>query len=113
MNKAGRNKFVLCLNWLGSNSPFLAALLLFFVGLLIIGADCYCMWTYGLGFSDIAFISQNGEAAEWGTAPRPFYAELPLVLDGMLIWLVAALTLALKPEWPGSNSATRTAAKQF
>src|SRR5262245_33872235 len=78
--------------------PLLAGSLLFLFGAFVLVGDGLFMWHYGVDFSDAAFVTQDGQVADWPTGERPAWAYLPAATYSLGFFLLSATVFALWPE---------------
>lgn len=70
---------------------FLAlTILLFVAGAFILLGDGLFTLKYGVDYHDAAFVTTNGDFADWPTGERPGYAHLPAWAYGLAAWFAAA-----------------------
>ena len=78
--------------------PLVVGSLLFVVGLFILTGDGLFMWYYGVDFSDAAFVTQDGQVADWPTGERPAWAYFPAASYALGFVLLGATAFSLWPQ---------------
>lgn len=70
----------------------------FVIGAAIFVGDGLFVWRYGVDFSDAAFVTEDGQVADWPTGERPAWAFLPAATYSLWFVLLGASALAMCPE---------------
>lgn len=68
------------------------------IGAIILIGDGLFLWHYGVGFSDAAFVTSDGQVADWPTGERPAWAYLPAATYSLWFFLLGATAFSVSPE---------------